>query len=72
MKSACCICLANLSYDYTNGQTIIERNGIYMLAILLFPENEDIQRLERFQHLQVDICSYSLFILEFLHLENGF
>ncbi|CAF0730724.1 unnamed protein product [Rotaria sordida] len=52
MQSACCNCLAELSYDYTNGQTIIERNGIYILAMLLFPENEDFLRLERFNHLQ--------------------
>ncbi|CAF2507142.1 unnamed protein product [Rotaria sp. Silwood2] len=52
MQSACCTCLAELSYDYTNGQTIIERNGIYILAMLLFPENEDVLRLERFNHLQ--------------------
>ena len=54
MKSACCNCLSELSYNYANGQTIIERNGIYMLAILLFPENEEIQRLEKFHHLQVN------------------
>ena len=52
MKSACCNCLSELSYDYTNGQAIIDRNGIYILALLLFPDNEDIQRLERFHHLQ--------------------
>lgn len=72
MKSACCICLAELSYDYNSGQTIIERNGIYMLAMLLFPENEEIQRLERFQHLQVDFFSDCFFILYFLFLANGF
>ncbi|CAF4836312.1 unnamed protein product, partial [Rotaria sp. Silwood2] len=55
MESACCTCLAELSYDYTNGQTIIERNGIYLLAILLFPENEDHQRLEKYHHLQRNI-----------------
>jgi hypothetical protein len=54
MKSACCNCLAELSYNYANGQTIIEQNGIYLLAILLFPENEEIQRLEKFHHLQVN------------------
>ena len=54
MQSACCNCLAELSYDYANGQTIIERNGIYILAMLLFPENEDSLRLERFNHLQVN------------------
>ncbi|CAF4602877.1 unnamed protein product [Rotaria sp. Silwood1] len=55
MESACCTCLVELSYDYTNGQTIIEQNGIYILAILLFPENEDYQRLEKFHHLQRNI-----------------
>ncbi len=54
MQSACCNCLAELSYDYTNGQTIIERNGIYIVALLLFPENEDYLRLESFNHLQVN------------------
>lgn len=54
MQSACCICLAELSYDYTNGQTVIERNGIYILAMLLFPDNEDFHRLEKFNHLQVN------------------
>lgn len=53
MESACCTCLAELSYDYANGQTVIERNGIYIVAMLLFPENEDFQRLEKFNHLQV-------------------
>jgi hypothetical protein len=53
MESACCTCLAELSFDYTNGQTVIERNGIYILAMLLFPENEDFHRLEKFNHLQV-------------------
>ncbi|CAF4440416.1 unnamed protein product [Rotaria socialis] len=52
MESACCTCLAELSFDYTNGQTVIERNGIYILAILLFSESEDVQRLEKFNHLQ--------------------
>ncbi|CAF0862672.1 unnamed protein product [Adineta ricciae] len=55
MQSACCTCLAELSYDYTNGQTIIERNGIYILAVLLFPENEDFQGLEKFNHLQRNV-----------------
>ncbi|CAF1069447.1 unnamed protein product [Rotaria sordida] len=55
MESACCTCLAELSYDYTNGQTIIEQNGIYILATLLFSENEDYQRLEKFHHLQRNI-----------------
>ena len=72
MKSACCICLAELSYDYNSGQTIIERNGIYMLAMLLFPENEEIQRLERFQHLQVNSLFDCLFILQRLFLADGF
>lgn len=53
MQSACCNCLAELSCDYTNGITIIERNGIYILAMLLFPETEEILRLERYNHLQV-------------------
>lgn len=52
MQSACCNCLSELSYDYTNGHAIIDRNGIYILAMLLFPDSEDIQRLERFHHLQ--------------------
>ena len=65
MKSACCNCLAELSYDYTNGQTIIERNGIYILAILLLPENEDIQRLERFHHLQVNDIQLFVYFLPF-------
>ena len=54
MESACCTCLAELSLDYTNGQTMIERNGIYILATLLFPENEEIQHVEKFHHLQVN------------------
>lgn len=54
MESACCTCLAELSLDYTNGQTIIERNGIFILAMLLFPETEEIQRVEKFHHLQVN------------------
>jgi hypothetical protein len=58
MQSACCTCLAELSFDYTNGQTIIEINGIYILAMLLFPENEDCQRLEKFHHLQVNTFVY--------------
>lgn len=53
MQSACCVCLAELSFDYTNGQTIIERNGIYILALLLFPENEGFRELEKYVHLQV-------------------
>ncbi|CAF4419224.1 unnamed protein product, partial [Adineta steineri] len=53
MQSACCNCLAELSYNFTNSQTIIERNGIYILAMLLFPDNDDVQRLETFNHLQV-------------------
>jgi hypothetical protein len=61
MQSACCNCLAELTYDYTNGQTIIERNGIYIVAILLFPENEDYQRLESFNHLQVNLPELILF-----------
>ncbi|UJR35895.1 hypothetical protein I4U23_028638 [Adineta vaga] len=52
MQSACCNCLAELSYDYTNSQTIIERNGIYILAVLLFPKDESLQPLETFIHLQ--------------------
>ncbi|CAF1027205.1 unnamed protein product [Adineta steineri] len=55
MQSACCTCLAELSFDYTNSQTIIERNGIYILAVLLFPENDDFQRLEKFNHLQRNV-----------------
>ena len=54
MESACCICLAELSFDYTSGQAIIERNGIYILAMLLFPDSEESQRSEKFFHLQVD------------------
>jgi len=70
MKSACCNCLAELSYDYTNGQTIIERNGIYILAMLLFPETEEIQRLERFHHLQVNSKSFDFLILFLIHSER--
>jgi hypothetical protein len=53
MQSACCTCLAELSFDNANGQTMIERNGIYILAMLLFPEQDDVQRTEKFIHLQV-------------------
>ena len=60
MESACCTCLAELSFDYTNGQTIIERNGIYILAIILFPESEDIQRSEKFHHLQVNSFEWEI------------
>ncbi|CAF5186342.1 unnamed protein product, partial [Rotaria magnacalcarata] len=55
MQSACCNCLAELSCDYTNGQIIIERNGIYILAMLLFPENEESLRLEKYNHLQRNV-----------------
>jgi hypothetical protein len=63
MESACCTCLAELSFDYTNGQTVIERNGIYILAMLLFPENEDFHRLEKFNHLQVNLIFFFFFVL---------
>lgn len=58
MQSACCNCLAELSYDYTSAQAIIDRNGIYILAMLLFPENEEFLRLEKFNHLQVNFNYY--------------
>lgn len=54
MESACCTCLAELSFDYANGQAVIERNGIYILSLILFPESEDIQRSDKFHHLQVN------------------
>ena len=55
MQSSCCNCLAELSCDNTNRQTIIEQNGIYILAVLLFPKDKELQRLETFIHLQVSI-----------------
>ena len=55
MQSACCTCLTELSYDYTNGQTIIERNGIFILAMLLFPDNDEYFRLEKFVHLEKNV-----------------
>ncbi|CAF0932328.1 unnamed protein product [Adineta steineri] len=66
MQSACCNCLAELSYNFTNSQTIIERNGIYILAMLLFPDNDDVQRLETFNHLQRTVFK----ILRFLFPSN--
>ncbi|CAF0742121.1 unnamed protein product [Didymodactylos carnosus] len=55
LQVACCTLLAELSYDYTNGQTIIDKNGIYVIAMLLFPENEEYQKSEKFNHLQRNV-----------------
>ena len=62
MQSACCTCLTELSYDYTNGQTIVERNGIFILAMLLFPENEEQFRLEKYVHLEKNVFRTLRFI----------
>lgn len=53
MKAACCHCLSELSLNYTNGQKIIEANGIYTIAQLLFPEREEFRRRSSFFRLQV-------------------
>ncbi|CAF1200218.1 unnamed protein product, partial [Adineta ricciae] len=66
MQSSCCNCLAELSCDNTNRQTIIEQNGIYILAVLLFPKDKELQRLETFIHLQRTVFK----TLRFLYPSN--
>lgn len=65
MHAACCNCLSELSLNFNNGQTIIEANGIYIVAKLLFPENEEWRERRSFLNLQVILISSFIILLKF-------